>query len=369
MIPPKITLVTSCYNLSRFNSGCRPLHENIESFDILLKLQCYLVIYGDSTTIPIFRERRNAFGLDAMTVYIQREYEELEISKFTGLVRENREKYWPTRDDRTCVESHLICCSKFYFLQETMKSNPFQHDRFGWIDGNLDIGHEKNIKICRDYSPNKILQALEYTKPDKFHIQILNIWDKKYKPRNMKREMYQHYRWMVCGCFFTFGKSVGQRVLQRLQENFEETTIQGYGHGEEMFFLEILDEFYFEIERSYGDYIDIINNWRGPMVNIKYIYETIFIVYDFKGYYQECIDCGEALMGAFHKHDIQLEYGMYMNILEMWYNSCVTLYPENREIYTNRIRELCKSDVFLKAEYQKKSDHFKHLFRMSIDEI
>ena len=35
----------------------------------------------------------------------------------------------------------------------------------------------------------------------------------------------------------------------------------GYGHGEEMLYLEILDEFYDDIERSYGDYGQIINNY------------------------------------------------------------------------------------------------------------
>ena len=98
MIPPSVTMVTSCFNLTRFNPGCRSLLDNIESFDILLRLPCYLVIYGDSTTIPILKERRVLFGLGEMTIFIQKEYEELEVAVFTTKVRANREAYWPTRD-------------------------------------------------------------------------------------------------------------------------------------------------------------------------------------------------------------------------------------------------------------------------------
>lgn len=351
--PPEVTLTTSCYNLKRFHSGCRSLEDNIESFDILLRLPCYLVIYGDSTTIPILRERRGTFGFDSITVYVQREYEELEIAKWVPLVRRNRNEYWPTRDERTCVESHLMCCSKIHFLQETLNTNPFKHERFGWIDGNLSIGHERHIKICEDYSPEHILNAVEYTKPDKFHIQILNVFDKQYKNVTRKREMYEQYRWIVCGCFFTYGRSVGQRVLKRLREVFEETTIQGYGHGEEMFFLEILDEFYDDIQRTYGDYGQIVNNWVVPTRNIYYIYELILKNYYGKGYHRETVDCADALLSSVWSYQIHIDDWMYIHILEMWYKSNVCLFPGKAEIFSNRIRELCNADVNLDAEYQR----------------
>ena len=245
--------------------------------------------------------------------------------------------------------------------------NPFGHDRFGWIDGNLGIGHEQHIKICENYSPNKILQALEYTKSDKFHIQILNVLDKKYKNLDRKREMYQQYRWVVCGCFFTYGKSVGQKILQRLREIFQETTIQGYGHGEKMFFFEILDEFYDEIERSYGDYGQIINNWQRPTLNIYYIYELILKNYYDKKYYQEASDCAYALMLSFHTYNIQLEYWMYMHILEIWYISNDSCFKDKviSENASKRIQELYNNDVLLKKEYQKRADHFDSVFRIN----
>jgi hypothetical protein len=361
MIPPSVTLVTSCFNLTRFHSGCRSLLNNIESFDILLKLPCYLVIYGDSTTIPILKERRIQFGLGEMTVFIQREYEELEVARFTEKVRSNRNIYWPTKDSRTCVESHLICCAKFYFLQEVMAINPFGHQRFGWIDGNLKMPNEKNIKICEDYSPHKLLAAIDYTKIDRFHIQVINVLDKKYKSHEKKREMYEEYRWIMAGCFFTFGKQIGQVILSRLQDIFEETTVIGYGHAEEMFFLEVLDEFYDEIERSYGDYGQIINNWISPTRNIHYIYELILKKYYYMGYYLESDICASALIDAFQKYHIDLDYRTYMNILEIWYLSNAMCDEIGPHIATT-ILGWCEANPFLKAEYIKRIEYYDSIF-------
>lgn len=365
MIPPSVTMVTSCFNLTRFNPGGRSLLDNIESFDILLGLPCYLVIYGDSTTIPILKERRIAFGLAAMTIFIQKEYEELEVAVFTDKVRTNRSVYWPTKDSRTCVESHLICCAKFYFLQEVLKLNPFGHDRFGWIDGNLKMSNAANIKICEDYSPCKLLDAIEHTPENKFKIQVINVLDKAYKAPEKKRQMYEQYRWIMAGCFFTFGKQIGNVILSRLQEIFEETTMAGYGHAEEMFFLEVLDEFYDEIDRSYGDYGQIVNNWIKPMRNLHYVYELILKKYYVMGYYREADQCARALIKSFQNYYVDLDYRTYMHILEIWYLSNA-MWDDVAADIAKTIYEWCISNPLLKAEYVKKGEYYNGIFGISL---
>lgn len=354
-------MVTSCFNLTQFNTRGRSLLDNIESFDILLSLPCYLVIYGDSTTIPILKERRIKFGLGEMTVFIQKEYEELEVAIFTAKVRANREAYWPTRDSRTCVESHLICCAKFYFLREVMGLNPFGHGRFGWIDGNLKMANPANIKICEDYSPHKLLGAIEYTPYNKFKLQVINVLDKRFKNAENKREMYQQYRWIMAGCFFTFGKEVGQVILARLQEIFEETTMAGYGHAEEMFFLEVLDEFYEDIERSYGDYGQIVNNWIKPMRNLHYVYEFILKKYYAMGYYREADQCARGLIRSFQNYHVDIDYGTYMNILEIWYLANAQNEDIAPQIATT-IVGWCESNPILKTEYVKKGEYYDGIF-------
>lgn len=65
----------------------------------------------------------------------------------------------------------------------------------------------------------------------------------------------------------------------------------GYGHGEEMLYLEILDDFYDDIERSYGDYGQLINNFINPTRDFYYIFYFIINNYLNYDYYKECYDC------------------------------------------------------------------------------
>lgn len=356
MTIPQVTMVTSCYNLTQFNPGSRSLVENIESFDVLLSLHIYLVIYGDSTTIPILKERRESFGLSSITLYVEKEYEELDVAPYTELVHKNREVYWPSRDSRTCAESHLLCCNKFYFLLDAMNRNPWSHTRFGWIDGNLKMPNPANIKICEDYSPELLLKAVEYTKEDRFHLQALNVVDKKFKDPQNKREFYNQYRWVMCGCFFTFGQNIGKRILERLCEIFVETTAQGYGHAEEMFYLEILDEFRDDLALSYGDYGQIVNNWINPTRNIHYIFYYILQGYSNKGYFEEAIHCGRQLMHAYQMHDIPRNDQMYVDIAEIVYMSYMGLdaMDQAKEFIEGFLRD-CAKDPFLHKVYMTKS--------------
>ena len=79
------------------------------------------------------------------------------------------------------------------------------------------------MRICENYSVDKFLNVLNNIS-EKFHIQILNVNDKKYKLDEYKKEYYQQYRWVVCGGFFTCGKEIGLTILSRLNDIFIKTT-------------------------------------------------------------------------------------------------------------------------------------------------
>ena len=90
-----------------------------------------------------------------------------------------------------------------------MDLNPFNTSKFGWIDSNLK---PNCAKICENYEKNMLLKILSNSRSDKFHLQILNVCDKKYKEKGHKKEMYQQYRWIVCGCLFVTGIEVGKKI-------------------------------------------------------------------------------------------------------------------------------------------------------------
>lgn len=309
-----------------------------------------MVIYGSKTTIPAIRARRHKY--DKITKYIEMELEDLWTYQFLEKVKQNRAAYWPTRDERTCAESHIICCNKFDFLLETMTINPFNTTHFGWIDAYLGKvstpsdpkGDQKastlqgdykvstpsdpkgedqkasdpkgpkkespiceayTLRICEAYTPATVPRILrtiaDEWKSDKFHIQILNVCDKKFKDPANKREYYNQYRWIMCGGFFLTAIDAGITILSRLKEIFVETTLAGYGHGEEMFYLEVLDEYSDQIRGTYGDYGQILDNFIYPTQNIEYVYHTIFERYKQYGYTREANALATQLLEAADK--------------------------------------------------------------------
>lgn len=347
---PDCTLVTACYDLTKYHEGCRNFNETLEKFTPLFSLPVYLVIYCSPHLATILQNKRNEHGLEKQTLIISKDFEELWISQFTHQVNENRKLYWPTKDERICAESHLICCSKFRFVLEIIGSNPFNTTFFGWIDGN--IGKGTNNKICEEYSHSKILRILTHIKLNTFYLQRMGVVDKKYKNKEMKREYYNQYRWLVCGCLFLCDQTIGTKILHRLNEVFVETTTLGFGHGEEMLYLEILDEFYEHIHLSYGDYGQIVNNFLGVTRNLDYIFSHILRPLLNMGYNREAHDCSKSIIKQFENYEIEMQYDKYFEALFINYVSSFYYKKGKSKSKAEKIIKLCNNPFILK-EFNK----------------
>lgn len=355
------TLTTACFDLTKYHSKCRPLDVSIENMKSLLKSNCYLVIYTDQYFIDLIKDARSEFN--SITKYIVLEFEEIEPYKYIDLVKKNREKYWPSKDERTCAETHLLQSNKSNFVLQTMESNPFNTTHFGWIDSNIGQNFDK---ICNNFN-EKLLMDILSINDDKFHMQILNVTNKQYKTN--KREYYEQYRWVMCGCLFITEKEIGKKILNRLNEIFIDTTLMGYGHGEEMYYLEILDEFYDNIEKSYGDYGQIINNFINPVHNLNYIYYFIINRYFNNKYYRECYDCCKKVLYSIKNNIIEYSEELYMNILYEYYISAYNLNNISQgdtpiDIIRN-IYEICNINNNMKEEFNKKRVFYEEQFSLS----
>lgn len=356
MLPPDCTLVTCCFDLTQYNKLGRNLDDSINKMKSLLIIPCYLVIFTDNICLEKIKNIRG--NLDCFTKYIINDFKDLNIYKYNEIVKKNRLIYHPTKDERTCSESHLICCNKFNFVLQIIESNPFNTTKFGWIDGNIG---DNFSKICLNYDNNILLNILNRV-TDKFHIQILNVCDKKFKDINLKKEMYDQYRWIVCGSLFTTGKDIGIKILNRLNQIFIETTILGYGHAEEMFYLEILDEFYDDIERSYGDYNSILNNFINPRIQYNYILNKIIRRYQRLGYYKECYECCHKLINEIENFNVQIDYNLYFLILFELY-LCTYYYKNDKAKNVKlKILDLISKNPLIKCEYEKNKDFYNKQF-------
>ncbi len=330
---PDCTLTTACYFLQQYHTKARGMSETVESMEPLLRIPCYLVIYCNAVMEPVLRERRKPFL--SITKFIVQEFNELWCYPLVEQVKKNREVFWPTRDIRTCAETHLLTCNKADFVLQTIESNPFHTTKFGWIDSNIGVN---GSKISYQYNNHSLLHVLHHV-TDKFHLQILNVTDKKYKQPEWKREYYMEYRWVACGCLFTTTKAIGMTILNRIKELIIKTTQDGYGHGEEMFYLEILDEFYDDIHRSYGDYKDMLHNFIKPTTNFVYIYWSVVMRYFQMGYWKECVDVCEALIRQYDSFALEINYDLYVRLYSVLYLSLKHIDLSRATIITHTIRQ------------------------------
>jgi hypothetical protein len=350
---PDCTLTTQYYSLTKYNGHSRSIEEHKATMEPLLKVPCYLVIYCDNIMKPIVEEMRSKYNLMNLTQIIVEELEDTWGGQFIDIVKKNREVYWPTRDERTCAENHVLQCNKYYFVLKTVDNNPFNTTKFGWIDGNIGVN---GSKISEVYNNNTLLHILNNL-PDKFHIQILNVCDKKFKLPENKREYYTQYRYVVCGSFFTFSPKYGVNILKRHMEVSKHTMIMGYGHADEMTFLEILDEFYDDIHRGYGDYRQILDNYFKPVKNMVYIYWNIVMRYFNFGYYRECIDVCKSILSSYDSFENEINYDMYLRIYAVMYLSQMRTNSDQTEITANKIRNYYNTNPYFKSHF----DNLKNL--------
>jgi hypothetical protein len=316
--------------------------------------------------MPKIKDIRSSSGFDSITQYNQIEVSDLQKYQNIDILRKTREVYWPLRDDRSSCESHIIQISKPDLVLKTMNDNPFQTNKFGWIDSNLGPGNFS--KISENYQDGMFINVLNNL-TDKFHIQVLNVCDKKFKNANSKHEMFLEYRWIVCGCLFTMTQDIGTRIMNRLNEVIMESTLKGLGHGEEMFFLEILDEFYDDIHRSYGDYHHILNNFIKPTTGFRYIHDLIVKNYKNRDYNKECCDCSQAIIDVIESDpNVKIDSDVYFSILFNYY--LAAFYHKGKEEarnIVNFIMNKVRTDPGARKEYEKNfvfyGDNFEYALR------
>lgn len=359
---PDCTLTTGCFLLQKYHAGSRSLADTLQGMEALLAVPCYLVIYCNQPLYDHIVERRRSHHLESITRVVLMEVEDLWAYQFADKIRANREVYWPTRDARISVESTVVVFNKFAFVLRTMQENYFKSSRFGWIDGSLG---PNGSKICRDGQfSRRLLYVLDHI-TDKFHLQILNIEDKKYIQPEHKREYYSQARWVAVGCLFTCSERIGRPILQRLQEVIRDTVQQGFGHHDEYVLLELQEEFPQDIQRGYGDYQDTLVNFTHPTENLVYVYWQIVMKYYHFGYHKECDDVCKAIIESFDEGLPEPNMDLYVRIWSMRYLSMMRHDAVRAAEFGDRIREYIKTHPLFRHHFFE----LRHLIGMEGFEI
>ena len=345
---PDCTLTTGCFLLQKYHAGSRSLADTLQGMEALLAVPCYLVIYCNQPLYEHIVERRRAYHLESITRVISVEVEDLWAYQFADQIRANREVYWPTRDARISVESTVIVFNKFAFVLRTMGENPFGTSRFGWIDGSLGPG---GSKICRDGQFSRRLLYVLRNITAQFHIQILNVEEKRFIQPEHKREYYSRARWVAVGCLFTTSDEIGRPILQRLQDVIRDTIQQGYGHHEEYTMLELQAEFPEDIHCAYGDYQDTLVNFIRPTENLVYVYWQIVMKYYYHDYHHETEDVCRAIISSYDEGLPEPNMDLYVRIWSVRYLSMMRHDMARAAEFGDRIRASIKTHPLFRHHF------------------
>jgi hypothetical protein len=352
---PDCTLVTACYDLSKYSNNARTKEETISLFDSLFRVPIYLVIFCDKALESTVRETREKYKLEKLTKIIVQEFEELWCWQFAEKVNQNMSK--TTQCQRGFAERSLLFYNKMNFVKQTIINNPFNTTKFGWIDSGV---YKDGIKLCENNFDNLLLHSLKHA-PNKFHLTILNVQDKRFKLDIYKEEFYSQPRYVVIGSFFTTSADIGIKILTRMEEIIIKTINLGVGGHDEHIYLEILDEFYDDIYRSYGDYQQTLHNYIKPVKNLVYIYWNIVMRYFHFGYYKECIDACYAIISSFDDYQTDINFDLYVRIYSALYLALQKINPNQADVVATVIRQYYSTHPTFKFQF----DNLKYLVGMS----
>jgi hypothetical protein len=354
-------LVTACFDLSRFHDKCRDADTQITNFAALLEVPCYLVIFTDQKMFPLIEKIRSGHGMDKLTKYKVQEFETLWSARYVDNVKSNRKEYHPTKDERTCAESHLLCCNKFDFVLQVIDDNYFATKKFGWIDSNVGPHFSK---LCVGYTNNMLINVLNRI-GEKFHTQLITKVDKKYIHPEYWREYYREYRWVVVGSFFTTGATIGRKILNDLKDVFTRHTLAGYGHAEEMLYLEVLDKNTDLFTTTFGDYKHTLNNFVSVTKGVEFIYYNFIRTAMDRRYFEDAIDCCKKVLYQMDRYEIEINYDMYFKIYFELYIATYYVDREKSSTVVKTIFELMRANPLLLKEYQREKAFYDSQFKFS----
>jgi hypothetical protein len=173
-----VTIVTAFFDINREKNGDgRKLNEYLEWIQKTLQLNCNLFIFTENKFIEFMNINRPLLYKDK-TYIIEDTLQNTSYYKYIDKMKEilNDENYkkrieYPDRVECKLPEYNIIQYSKFGWLEEAIRINPFNSDYFFW----MDIGISRffyNINIKNPYpSDNKINQLFTYENKNKFIIQ------------------------------------------------------------------------------------------------------------------------------------------------------------------------------------------------------
>ena len=266
------TLVTAYFNLTKCKDASYEINKRDSEYYMshslsTLNLPYNLVIYCDPESYEIIHKHRPEY-LGNKTSYVIREFDEMiikgkTVSELREIVIENRLNKPYEFDNRNTASYYLFCMARYTMLKEVITINRFNSTHFGWINFCIE-----RMGISNVYRLNESL-ALNR---DKFSTCYID-----YVPYELIKNTHEYFRYgrcSMCSGFFTGNTKYMYDVCDLIQNKFVEFLNLGYGHADEQLYSPV----YFEnpdlFEHYYGDYNQMVTNYKQINENINAPYEN-----------------------------------------------------------------------------------------------
>jgi hypothetical protein len=261
-------------------------------------------------------------NLHSRTKFIVQIFDDFQINnitfdKYRDKIIQNREIN-PSVDGRNTASYYLFCISRCLMLISTIKENPFNSEHFLWIN------------ICIERMGFNNLVHLDET--------LSNIRDKfstcyiDYISPNLINnigEYFQFGRCSMCSGFFSGSGKNMNIFCNAVISKFIEFLYMGYGHADEQLFSPV----YFEnpnlFEFYYGDYQQMITNYKYCYENPHTTSELLILESFTDGRYEISLDACRFLFKSYIRGKIILDNELLKKICTYYYvNSILNYYNE-----------------------------------------
>lgn len=225
MSQPSATIVTAFFDISRETKGDgRRLEEYMEWIKNTLQLNCHLYIITEQRFIdfmkaarPVEYHHKTVFKADTLEnamyyKYLPRMREIMESTEYKARIMH------PNRVECKLPEYNVIQYSKFGWLQDAIRENPFKSDVFFWMDIGISRFFE-NMDLAMEYpNPFALERLLEHNNSDGFIIQ------KRYDLESFNID--DNFKWrsdnLLKGGMFGGTELCIRRMTKQIEQVFQE---------------------------------------------------------------------------------------------------------------------------------------------------
>ena len=259
------TIVTMFYDI-RKKERSMPEHNrqqntyyNLAS-NFLLKLPYPLIIFMDENDYDLIDFIiTNRTGKESITYIYPYRFAKTYFYKYVKKLKQIQQNYKIYNGSETHETTYYITLTnnKFFFMETAVKTNPFQSDRFIW----LDFGINHVAREC-DEIHKWILQV-----PDKIRQLCINPFLDHGEYRDIFRNIYHH----TAGGIFTGSGENLLKYCDLFKKKTEEIYQQGWYQLEEAVMSIIERENPDLFDNFYGDYNGIICNYLNSIHDVHLV--------------------------------------------------------------------------------------------------